>query len=391
MANIKDFAVGIVQTAPSPATSGTTLTLRPGEGSTMPTPPFYGTATPPGQITSLSTSEKLLVTNVSGDTLTIVRGQSPTSAKAISQGWIFANAMYVDDVYKSSIFTDELLTGTVNGTNKVFTTANGFSQIQVYKNGVAMHISDDFTITGANQVTFVTAPATGSKLTATYITGSQAMIAGSNSQVFSEIPMAATGPGGERILILSRPYIAGTTRFYINGLKQKPGVHYTETNPALGQLTIAQADVYETGSDLMVDYQFVQSVSGNADTLDGFHASSTPAVGQLYPLVAKTTDANGWTVYDYGLWKEYTKLVAVNKLIASGGFGDETITTNLPSAMATLGSATVIASILAASDPQQFVVGIKASSTSTSLILAVKNIYTTSVTLAGDIHVRILG
>lgn len=281
MANIKDFAVGIVQTAPSPALSGTTLTLRPGEGLTMPTPPFYGTATPPGQITSLTTSEKLLVTNVNGDTLTIVRGQSPTSAKEIGQGWIFANAMYVDDVYKSSVFTDELLTGTVNGTNTVFTTVNGFSQIQVYKNGVAMHTGDDFTVTGANQVTFVTAPATGTKLTATYTTGSQAMIAGSNSLITDETPSGAVN-GTNTAFTTNVKYVPNSLQVWVNGVKQKRGTHFSESNPSGGGFTMSDAPL--SGDDIMVAYQFVQSVSGNSDTVDGIHASTTPTANQLYPL-----------------------------------------------------------------------------------------------------------
>lgn len=98
MANIKDFAVGLVVTPPSPATTGTTLTLRTGEGATMPTPPFYVTAGPPGELTTLATSEKLLVTAVNGDVLTIVRGQTPTTAKSIAINWIVANALYTEDV-----------------------------------------------------------------------------------------------------------------------------------------------------------------------------------------------------------------------------------------------------------------------------------------------------
>lgn len=67
-----------------------------------------------------------------------------------------------------SLVFDEELTGTVNGTNTVFTTAQAFSGITVSKSGVTQHVSDDFTITGANQITFVTAPISGTNITATY-------------------------------------------------------------------------------------------------------------------------------------------------------------------------------------------------------------------------------
>lgn len=66
--------------------------------------------------------------------------------------------------------TDELLAGVVDGINKVFTTANTIASIRLFKNMGALHIGDDFTITGANQITFVTAPATGSRLIADYYT-----------------------------------------------------------------------------------------------------------------------------------------------------------------------------------------------------------------------------
>lgn len=294
MANIKDFAAGIVVTPPSPATSGTSLTLRPGDGASMPTPPFYVTATPPGQLTTLGTSEKLLVTAVSTDTLTIVRAQSPTTAKSIDANWVVANAMYVDDVMKSNIATDEALSGTKNGTNTVFTTASAFTAIQVYKNGVAMHVGDDFTVTGSNQITMVTAPASGTQLTATYIIGSQVMISGSSSLTTDETP-TGTVNGSNTSFTTAKPYVANTLQVYINGVKQKRGTHFSEVTPTSGTFTISDAPL--TGDDVMVEYQFVQSVAGNADTVDGYHANVTPTANTIpvldsnakLPLVSNTS------------------------------------------------------------------------------------------------------
>lgn len=294
MANIKDFAAGIVVTPPSPATSGTSLTLRAGDGASMPTPPFYVTATPPGQLTTLGTSEKLLVTAVSTDTLTVVRAQSPTTAKSIDANWIVANAMYVDDVMKSNIATDEALTGTKNGTNQVFTTASSFTAIQVYKNGVAMHIGDDFTVTGSNQITMVTAPVSGTQLTATYIIGSQIMISGSNSTKSDETPTGTVNGSNTSFTTLT-PYIANTLQVYVNGVKQKRGTHFSEVTPTSGTFTMSDAPL--TGDDIMVEYQFVQSVAGNADTVDGYHANVTPTASQIpvldsnakLPLAANTS------------------------------------------------------------------------------------------------------
>ena len=327
MANIRDFAVGLVLTAPSPKNSGTTLTLRAGEGGTMPTPPFYVTATPPGQLTSIGTSEKLLVTNVSGDTLTITRAQSPTTAKNIDTNWTVANAMYVDDVYQSNIVVDEKLTGTINGTNKVFTTASAFTSIQVYKNGVAMHKTDDFTVTGYNQITFVTAPATGANLIATYITGSQIMINGSNSLISDETP-TGTVNGTNKVFTTLRPYIANSLQVFINGIRQKSTTHFVETNPSLGTFTMDDAPL--TGDNIMVSYQFVQSVSGNADTVDGYHYYDAAPIGAGMDYWAETLPSANW-MFAYGQAISRTTYAALFSLFGTTyGSGDGSTTFNLP-------------------------------------------------------------
>jgi hypothetical protein len=97
MANKKDFAIGIVANAPG--TTGLSLEFQPGYGATMPAVPFYLTLTPPGQLTTLGNSEKVLVTaRTSTEIFTITRAQTPTTAKNIAAGWIAANSVYTDDV-----------------------------------------------------------------------------------------------------------------------------------------------------------------------------------------------------------------------------------------------------------------------------------------------------
>lgn len=286
MANIKDFAVGLVVTAPSPKTSGTTLTLRTGEGSTMPSVPFYATATPPGQLTSIGTSEKILVTGVSGDTLTFTRAQSPTTAQSIDANWVIANAIYTADVFSSNIVMDELLSGTVNGSNTVFTTSTSFSNIQVYKNGVTLHLTDDYTITGTNQITFVTAPATGTKLTATYIMGTSVMVNGSNSLVTDEVPTGSVN-GSNTSFTTARAYVAGSLQVFINGVKQARVTHFTETAPSSGTFTMGDAPL--TGDNIIVSYQYAASATANADTVDGYNANSTATANTLLPLDSNST------------------------------------------------------------------------------------------------------
>lgn len=336
MANIKDFATALILTAPSPATSGTSLVLASGMGARMPAVPFNAVAHPDGQLPTLDNAERVLVTARSTDTLTITRAQGGTTARSIAAGWRFSNTIVTDDILNASTVTDELMTGTVNGSNTVFTTGSNFSGIQVYKNGVAMHRTDDFTITGANQITFVTAPATGTKLTASYIIGSQTMINGSNSTILDETP-AGTVNGSNTTFTTARAYIAGSLQVFINGVKQKRTTHFTETTPASGIFTMGDAPL--TGDDIMVNYHYVQSVYGNADTLDGYHASATPAANTIPVL-----DGNG--NLPGSSWTSYT--ATINNLPVSSKTTRYNIigkTVNLTGSMVVSGAATGLVSV----------------------------------------------
>lgn len=97
--NTKDYATSTVLTAPSPATSGTSLTVQSGHGARFPTSsPFFITAHPATETPTLDNAEKLLVTDVTGDVLTIVRAQGDTTAKSIGTGWRVSSAIFTDDV-----------------------------------------------------------------------------------------------------------------------------------------------------------------------------------------------------------------------------------------------------------------------------------------------------
>ena len=327
MANIKDFATALILTAPSPATSGTSLVLAAGMGARMPAVPFNAVAHPDGQLPTLDNAERVLVTARSTDTLTITRAQGGTTAQSIAAGWRFSNTIVTDDILNASTVTDELMTGTVNGSNAVFTTGSNFSGIQVYKNGVAMHLTDDFTITGANQITFVTAPATGTKLTASYIIGSQTMINGSNSTILDETP-AGTVNGSNTTFTTARAYIAGSLQVFINGAKQKRTTHFTETTPASGIFTMGDAPL--TGDDIMVNYHYVQSVYGNADTVDGYHYYDAAPIGAGMDYWAETLPSANW-MFAYGQAISRTTYAALFALFGTTyGTGDGSTTFNLP-------------------------------------------------------------
>jgi len=98
MANIKDFATALIATAPSPANSGTSLVLDAGMGARMPAVPFAATIHPEGEIPTLDNAEKVNVTDVVVDTLTIQRAQGQTTAKNIGVGWRISNAIFASDL-----------------------------------------------------------------------------------------------------------------------------------------------------------------------------------------------------------------------------------------------------------------------------------------------------
>lgn len=285
MANIKDFAAGLVLTAPSPATTGTSVTLRTGEGALMPAVPFYATLAPAGQLTNSLNSEKVLVTARPGnaDTFTITRAQGGTAAKPVAAGWAFVNAVYADDLFNSALVFNEVPVGTIDGTNVTFTTASTptASNVRVHLNGLRLKVTDDYTVSG-NTITFVTAPTTGSNLLVDYVVGSQANSVGTNSYIAKE---AVTGSinGSNTVFTTARAYVAGSLEVYVNGLKQGTA-HVTETTPSSGTFTLDTAPA--TGDIVEVAYQYNLNPSGNADTVDGIHASTTPTANQLMPLNA---------------------------------------------------------------------------------------------------------
>jgi len=81
-----NFAVSAVATAPSPASSGTSLVVTAGQGSRFPAVPFNAVVCPASTQPDPSNAEIVRVTNISTDTLTITRAQESSSARSITVG-----------------------------------------------------------------------------------------------------------------------------------------------------------------------------------------------------------------------------------------------------------------------------------------------------------------
>jgi hypothetical protein len=81
-----NFSYSTVATAPSPATSGTSLAVQPGDGAKFPTPPFNVVVWQAGINPNTTNAEVCRVTAIATDTLTITRTQEGSAARAIVVG-----------------------------------------------------------------------------------------------------------------------------------------------------------------------------------------------------------------------------------------------------------------------------------------------------------------
>lgn len=81
-----NFAISSIATAPSPATTGTSLVVASGEGARFPAAPFNATVCPSGQLPTPANAEIVRVTAVASDTLTITRAQEGSTARTIVAG-----------------------------------------------------------------------------------------------------------------------------------------------------------------------------------------------------------------------------------------------------------------------------------------------------------------
>ncbi len=84
---VKNFAYSTVAVAPSPATSGPSLTVQAGQGAYFPAVPFDLTVGPPEVPLTPANSEIMRVTAVAGDVLTVTRAQYGTTAQSVAVGW----------------------------------------------------------------------------------------------------------------------------------------------------------------------------------------------------------------------------------------------------------------------------------------------------------------
>jgi len=82
----KNFAISLIASAPSPATSGTSITVTTGEGVNFPAVPFNAVIWPTGVNPTNSNAEIVRVIAIATDVFTIIRTQENTSARSVVVG-----------------------------------------------------------------------------------------------------------------------------------------------------------------------------------------------------------------------------------------------------------------------------------------------------------------
>lgn len=155
----KNLAASLVVAPPSPATSGTSLTISPGQGALFPSAPFNCTVCPANAIPTQATAEIVRVTAIVGDTFTVVRAQEGTTAKALAAGFFIANSITVLDIttIENAIcvfVTPPPATPTSTGIHPSMSVDSGFAYFTISTNAWRRTALSSWTATQNNIVTF---------------------------------------------------------------------------------------------------------------------------------------------------------------------------------------------------------------------------------------------
>lgn len=135
MANaLKNFAYGRVATAPSPATSGTTIVVGSGEGSKMPSTPFRAVVLKAGTLNPyIADGEVINVISRSTDTLTVTRGYESSTPISIEVGDTVLAMPTAGTFSEYLALTGGTLTPSTNGKIMIVDDGTGYATIQLFK------------------------------------------------------------------------------------------------------------------------------------------------------------------------------------------------------------------------------------------------------------------
>jgi len=130
----KNLAITAVATAPSPPTSGLSLVVTAGEAARFPAPPFNATVWPASAIPTPVNAEVVRVTAITTNTLTIVRAQEGSVARAITVGDLIAATVTAKTI------TDLEAQAPITGTWTPVLAGDGATSGQVYTTQTGIYV-----------------------------------------------------------------------------------------------------------------------------------------------------------------------------------------------------------------------------------------------------------
>ena len=257
-----NFAYSTVKVAPSPATTGTSLTVQTGDGAKFnATPPYNAVVFPSNANPSATNAEVVRVTAISTDTFTITRTQEGSTARSIATGdQIIAG---LTDKTLSDIET--LLTSTTT------TTTSNTTSITTINN----------LLNGTNTGVILNTPtiANLTNVQHTHASASQGGAIGVRA-ILSAMLGLSSGDGGG-VASIANAGTAGGTMYYINlgGIKLLWGTTSSLTAPAnsSSNYTITYPTSFFTTIQLPIYSLSTATVSVNFNGVVGVSYSASTA------------------------------------------------------------------------------------------------------------------
>lgn len=267
-----NFAYSLVATAPSPATSGTSLVVTAGQGTRFPAVPFNATIWPVNTIPTPANAEIVRVTARSTDTLTITRAQESTTARTVVVGDQIAatiTAKTFTDIENSTVLSSSAIaSGSLILTNELLT-ADTQPAFNIYGNGKqewgpggSAAVDTNLYRGGANQLN-----------TDDYF------VCGNAIQVASYVEAGITAVAGNYGFITKA-----------SGDTQQRLIVKNNGNMEWGSGSAAQdTNLYRSAANVLKTDDLFVGGGGLANAGYGTSLPASPTDGQMYTLVDSTT------------------------------------------------------------------------------------------------------
>lgn len=218
-------------------------------------PTFTGTVTVPTPATTTAAATKAYVDT----TRTVAQGGTGRTTSTTAYGVLTAGTTATGAHQTVS-----------PGTTGQVLISNGTAALPTFQSGVVKSATTAKVTTGT---TTPVGPATGDLW---FDTNTLPEDLAPSSIVWKETPGGIVN-GSNTAFTTAQAYVSATLQVFVNGVAQSGLV--TETSPTGKTFAVSPAPL--TGDNLSIQYQVRVTATGNADTVDGYHASSTPTANTI--------------------------------------------------------------------------------------------------------------